>query len=51
MTGTLGRYIFLPVTPEGIYWQLLGLATATFLIAWVDWPQPHRAGAEGDRRR
>ena len=34
MTGTLGRYIFLPVTPEGIYWQLLGLATATFLIAW-----------------
>jgi branched-chain amino acid transport system permease protein len=34
MTGTLGRYIFLPVTPEGIYWQLLGLATVTFLISW-----------------
>jgi len=34
MTGTLGRYIFLPVTPEGIYWQLLGLATITFLISW-----------------
>lgn len=34
MTGTLGRYIFLPVTPEGIYWQLLALATVTFLISW-----------------
>ncbi|MBW6422227.1 branched-chain amino acid ABC transporter permease [Rhizobium sp. XQZ8] len=34
MAGTLGRYIFLPVTPEGIYWQLLALATITFLISW-----------------
>ena len=34
VTGTLGRYIFLPVTPEGIYWQLLALATITFLISW-----------------
>ncbi|WP_105382807.1 branched-chain amino acid ABC transporter permease [Neorhizobium alkalisoli] len=34
VTGTLGRYIFLPVTPEGIYWQLLGLATTAFLISW-----------------
>jgi branched-chain amino acid transport system permease protein len=34
MTGTLGRYIFLPLTPEGIYWQLLGLATITFIISW-----------------
>ncbi|MCT7665255.1 branched-chain amino acid ABC transporter permease [Shinella kummerowiae] len=34
VTGTLGRYIFLPVTPEGIYWQLLALAAATFLISW-----------------
>jgi len=34
MTGTLGRYIFLPVTPEGIYWQLLALATAALLISW-----------------
>ncbi|MCF3643030.1 branched-chain amino acid ABC transporter permease [Rhizobium sp. TRM95111] len=34
ITGTLGRYIFLPVTPEGIYWQLLALAAATFLISW-----------------
>ncbi|OCP35582.1 branched-chain amino acid ABC transporter permease [Ensifer sp. LC163] len=35
MTGTLGRYIFLPVTPEGIYWQLLALAALTFVIAWA----------------
>jgi branched-chain amino acid transport system permease protein len=34
VTGTLGRYIFLPVTPEGIYWQLLALAAATFLFSW-----------------
>ncbi|MGK6316351.1 branched-chain amino acid ABC transporter permease [Neorhizobium sp. DT-125] len=34
VTGTLGRYIFLPVTPQGIYWQLLGLAAITFLISW-----------------
>ncbi|MEW9616999.1 branched-chain amino acid ABC transporter permease [Shinella sp. S4-D37] len=34
VTGTLGRYIFLPVTPEGIYWQLLALAAATFLLSW-----------------
>ena len=35
ITGTLGRYIFLPVTPEGIYWQLLGLAAATLLFSWA----------------
>ena len=34
VTGTLGRYIFLSVTPEGIYWQLLALAAATFLFSW-----------------
>ncbi|WP_411034716.1 branched-chain amino acid ABC transporter permease [Shinella sp. BYT-45] len=34
VTGTLGRYIFLPVTPEGIYWQLLALAAATLLLSW-----------------
>jgi branched-chain amino acid transport system permease protein len=34
MTGTLGRYIFLPVTPEGIYWQLLGLSALTFVLSW-----------------
>lgn len=35
ITGTLGRYIFLPVTPEGIYWQLLALAAATLLLSWA----------------
>jgi branched-chain amino acid transport system permease protein len=35
VTGTLGRYIFLPVTPEGIYWQLLALAAVTFLISFA----------------
>ena len=34
VTGTLGRYIFLPVTPESIYWQLLALAAVTFLLSW-----------------
>ena len=35
ITGTLGRYIFLPVTPEGIYWQLLALAATTLLFSWA----------------
>ncbi|MFN7102934.1 MAG: branched-chain amino acid ABC transporter permease [Pseudorhizobium sp.] len=35
ITGTLGRYIFLPVTSEGIYWQLLALAAATLLFSWA----------------
>lgn len=35
VTGTLGRYIFLPITAEHIYWQLLGLAAITLLIGWL----------------
>ncbi|MBX9457579.1 MAG: branched-chain amino acid ABC transporter permease [Rhizobium sp.] len=35
VTGTLGRYVFLPLTPEDIYWQLLALAAVTFLISWA----------------
>ena len=31
ITGTLGRYIFLPVTPAQIYWQLLALCALTLL--------------------
>lgn len=31
---TLGRYIFLPLGPEHIYWQLLVLCTATLLLTW-----------------
>jgi branched-chain amino acid transport system permease protein len=34
VTGTLGRYIFLPITPEQIYWQLLALAAVTLLLTW-----------------
>ncbi len=36
VTGTLGRYIFLPITAEQIYWQLLALAAATLAIGfWI----------------
>lgn len=34
VTGTLGRYIFLDLGPEHIYWQLLALGAATMLLAW-----------------
>ncbi|MGH6761749.1 MAG: branched-chain amino acid ABC transporter permease [Phyllobacterium sp.] len=34
VTGTLGRYIFLPLGPEHIYWQLLALAVVTMLLSW-----------------
>lgn len=30
ITRTLGRYVFLSITPEEIYWQLLGLAVLVF---------------------
>ncbi|MBJ3786083.1 branched-chain amino acid ABC transporter permease [Devosia sediminis] len=35
VTGTLGRYIFLPISPEQIYWQLLALAALTIGIGWL----------------
>lgn len=34
ITGTLGRYIFLPFGPEHIYWQLLALCVATLAATW-----------------
>lgn len=34
ITGTLGRYIFLPITAEQIYWQLLAIAAVTIAIGW-----------------
>jgi branched-chain amino acid transport system permease protein len=34
VTRTLGRYIFLPITPEQIYWQLLALLALTLGIGW-----------------
>ena len=42
VTGTLGRYIFLPITPEQIYWQLLFLCAATLLFTW--WVDRSRLG-------
>lgn len=42
VTGTLGRYIFLDVTPRGIYWQMLALGALTIgLTAWI---HRHRLG-------
>lgn len=35
VTGTLGRYIFLPISAEQIYWQLLALAAITIAIGWL----------------
>lgn len=35
VTGTLGRYIFLPISPEQIYWQLLAVAAVTIAIGWL----------------
>lgn len=36
VTRTLGRYVFLPLGPEHIYWQLLALLAATLALAhWV----------------
>ena len=33
-TGVLGRYVFLPISPTQIYWQLLGLGALTLVIGW-----------------
>lgn len=33
-TGVLGRYVFLPISPTQIYWQLLGLGALTLAIGW-----------------
>jgi branched-chain amino acid transport system permease protein len=42
VTRTLGRYVFLPIGPEHIYWQLLALLVATLAIAW--WVRRARIG-------
>lgn len=34
VTRTLGRYVFLPIGPEHIYWQLLALLAVVLAIAW-----------------
>ena len=35
VAGSVGRYIFVDVTQEGIYWQLLVLAAAVFAVGWL----------------
>jgi branched-chain amino acid transport system permease protein len=35
ITGTLGRYIFLPLESHHIYWMLLAVTLATLLISWL----------------
>ena len=42
VTGTLGRYIFLPFEAQHIYWMLLALAAITFGVAW--WIRNSRTG-------
>lgn len=42
VTRTLGRYVFLPLGPEHIYWQLLALMAATLAIAF--WVRQSRIG-------
>ncbi|NNM70964.1 branched-chain amino acid ABC transporter permease [Enterovirga aerilata] len=35
VSRSVGRYIFLDVTQEGIFWQLFGLAALVFLVGWL----------------
>ncbi|HMN85118.1 MAG TPA: branched-chain amino acid ABC transporter ATP-binding protein/permease [Bauldia sp.] len=35
ITRTVGRYIFLDIGQEEIYWQLLALAVLVFLVGWL----------------
>lgn len=32
--GTVGRFVFVDVTPRDIYWMLIAVCVATFLIGW-----------------
>lgn len=34
VSRVLGRYVFVDITQNDIYWQLLGLSTAVFAIGW-----------------
>jgi branched-chain amino acid transport system permease protein len=34
-TRVLGRYVFVDITQKDIYWQLLALAVAVFVIGWL----------------
>lgn len=35
VTRALGRYVFVDVTQDQIYWQMLALAAAVFLVGWL----------------
>ena len=35
VTGTVGRYIFLTISQEQYYWELLALAVAVFVVGWL----------------
>jgi branched-chain amino acid transport system permease protein len=35
ITHTVGRYIFLPISQEQIFWELLALAVAVFVVGWA----------------
>ncbi|CAN5335840.1 hypothetical protein BH10PSE9_BH10PSE9_21210 [soil metagenome] len=35
VTKTVGRYIFLNIGQEQIYWELLGLAVLVFIVGWL----------------
>ncbi|HSW24304.1 MAG TPA: branched-chain amino acid ABC transporter permease [Burkholderiaceae bacterium] len=42
VTKTLGRYVFLDITPRQIYWELLALLALLFAFAW--WVKRSRLG-------
>jgi branched-chain amino acid transport system permease protein len=42
ITKTLGRYVFLDITPRQIYWELLALLALLFAFAW--WIKRSRLG-------
>ena len=33
--GSVGRYIFIETTQQGIYWRLLALAVVVFIVGWL----------------
>ena len=35
VTHTVGRYIFVSISQEQIYWELLALAVAVFIVGWA----------------
>ena len=46
----LGRYVFVDITQADIYWQLLALTAAVFLLGWLIAPLAPRLCVAGHRR-